>query len=87
MNPLATDVRNGVDDDCDGAVDDGASAFCSDGNACTLGDSCQAGACRPGTPRNCGLLNLIGGQCRPSDGACCGKLINGLLPLVTVCLK
>jgi glutamine cyclotransferase len=87
VNPLATDVCNGVDDDCDGAVDDGASALCSDGNACTLGDSCQAGACRAGTPRNCGLLNLIGATCRPSDGACCGKLLNGVLPLVSVCIK
>jgi hypothetical protein len=87
VNPLAAEACNGVDDDCDGVVDDGASAACSDGNACTIGDSCQAGTCRAGAPRNCGLLNLIGATCRPSDGACCGKLVRGLLPLVTVCLN
>src|SRR5262249_35648876 len=87
VNPLATETCNGRDDDCDGVVDDGASATCSDGNACTIGDSCQAGTCRPGTPRNCGLLNLIGATCRPSDGACCGKLLGGILPSATVCIK
>jgi hypothetical protein len=87
VNPLAAEACNGRDDDCDGVVDDGASAACNDGNACTIGDSCQAGACRPGTPRNCGLLNLIGAYCRSSDGACCGKLRGGILPSATVCIR
>jgi hypothetical protein len=87
VRPSATEACNGVDDDCDGVVDDGASATCNDGNACTIGDSCVAGACRAGTPRNCGLLNLIGATCRPSDGACCGRLLGGLLPGLAVCLR
>jgi len=41
---------NGLDDDCDGAVDEGG-ALCGDGNACTV-DACQAGVC-VGTPLNC----------------------------------
>ena len=85
VRPFATEACNGVDDDCDGVVDDGASAACSDNNACTIGDTCQAGACRAGTPRNCGLLNLIGATCRASDGACCGRLGGGLLPGLMVC--
>jgi hypothetical protein len=87
VRPSATEACNGVDDDCDGVVDDGASAACNDGNACTLGDGCVAGACVAGTPRNCGLLNLIGATCRPSDGACCGRLLGGLLPGLAVCLN
>jgi putative metal-binding protein len=87
IRPSAAEACNGVDDDCDGVVDDGAAAACDDGNACTVGDTCEAGACRTGAPRNCGLLNLIGATCRPSDGACCGRLAGGLLPRVTVCLQ
>ena len=87
VRPSATEACNGVDDDCDGVVDDGASAACNDGNACTNGDSCVAGTCRAGTPRNCGLLNLIGATCRPSDGACCGRLLGGFLPGLAVCLQ
>ena len=87
VRPNATEACNGADDDCDGVVDDGASAACSDNNACTVGDTCQAGACRAGTPRNCGLLNLVGATCRASDGACCGRLLGGLLPGLAVCLR
>jgi hypothetical protein len=85
VNPRATEACNGRDDDCDGVVDDGANAACNDGNACTIGDSCQSGACRPGPSRDCRVFKLIGVQCRPSDGACCGRLGGGLLPGVTVC--
>jgi hypothetical protein len=46
IHPGASDTCNGIDDDCDGAIDDGppAATSCDDGNACTI-DSCGAGAC------------------------------------------
>ncbi|MSP92950.1 MAG: hypothetical protein EXR79_14295 [Myxococcales bacterium] len=38
----ATETCNGADDDCDGAVDDGAS--CDDGSVCTT-EACKSGKC------------------------------------------
>jgi hypothetical protein len=88
VNPLARETCNGRDDDCDTVVDDGASSTCNDNNACTIGDSCQAGACRPGRTRDCGPYRLLirNPTCRSSDGACCGRLY-GLLSFLTVCLR
>jgi hypothetical protein len=87
VNPLARETCNGRDDDCDGVVDDGASRTCSDGNACTIGDSCEAGSCRAGTQRSCLLYRYLlqSPTCRQSDGACCGRLY-GTLSNLTVCL-
>ena len=52
------------------AASDGTS--CSDGNACTQLDTCQAGACVPGTPVQCGGGSSCtqGGSCDPSSGLC-----------------
>jgi len=46
VHPGASDACNGIDDDCDGAIDGGPSAAtsCDDDNSCTI-DSCGAGAC------------------------------------------
>jgi len=46
VHPGTSDTCNGIDDDCDGAIDDGpsAAASCDDGNVCTI-DACGAGAC------------------------------------------
>ncbi len=45
---------------------------CEDGDLCTVGDSCGAGACRPGTTRDCAdvsdACNL--GVCNPMSGGC-----------------
>ncbi len=35
---------NGIDDDCDGSVDEGGAVLCDDGYACTT-DSCASGVC------------------------------------------
>lgn len=46
---------------------------CDDGDACSLGDRCEAGACLPGAGRvDCGHLDQDCqiGVCRPADGAC-----------------
>jgi hypothetical protein len=87
-HPRAAETCNNVDDDCDGRVDEEpwASFSCDDGNPCTVFDRCRAGVCTPGTPRKCGFLNLLGGgECRPTDGACCGKVTTGFLRNLTIC--
>lgn len=87
VNPLARETCNGRDDDCDGVVDDSASRSCSDGNRCTIGDSCEAGSCRSGWRRSCLLYRYLlqNATCRPSTWACCGRLY-GTLSNLTVCL-
>jgi hypothetical protein len=45
---------------------------CSDGNACTQGDSCQVGVCAAGSPVTCRASDAchVVGTCNPSTGAC-----------------
>src|SRR4029450_4354385 len=43
-HPGGTEGCNGLDDDCDGIVDDGGSSLCSDADLCTT-DACAGGAC------------------------------------------
>ncbi len=52
------------------AKPDGAS--CEDGNLCTLLDTCQAGTCNPGSPKQCVPLNecFAAGTCDPGTGIC-----------------
>ena len=47
-------------------------AACDDGNACTISDTCQAGACKPGTAKDCsGSADACNtGVCNPTTGAC-----------------
>jgi hypothetical protein len=40
---------NALDDDCDGATDEGV--LCDDGDACTQGDVCVGGACQAGVQK------------------------------------
>ena len=44
VHPGATEVCNGLDEDCDGSVDNGGPGMCNDGNGCT-DDTCTAGVC------------------------------------------
>lgn len=52
------------------AKTDGTS--CNDGNACTTADTCQAGACTPGTPVVCTASDQChdAGVCNPGTGVC-----------------
>ena len=45
---------------------------CSDNNLCTTGDSCQGGACVPGTQKDCGASSDCWYQpaCEPTTGLC-----------------
>jgi hypothetical protein len=45
---------------------------CSDGNACTLADSCQSGVCLPGAAKSCPASDQCHdpGACDPGTGAC-----------------
>src|SRR5262249_6250748 len=45
---------------------------CSDGNACTQVDTCQAGACVGASPVVCGAADQChsAGSCDPATGAC-----------------
>lgn len=45
---------------------------CSDGNMCTRSDTCQQGACMPGSPVVCAPLDQchMVGVCSPQTGAC-----------------
>ncbi len=47
-------------------------ALCNDANACTVGDSCAAGLCRPGLPTVCTPAGTcqITGVCDTTSGAC-----------------
>ena len=62
---------NGLDDDCDGIVDDGCMMGCVDDADCPLGEKCEIfcgngwceGQCMPVEPEN--LCELEGGKCFP----------------------
>ena len=45
---------------------------CSDNNACTIGDTCQSGTCKPGTAVTCAPSDQchLAGTCSPSTGLC-----------------
>ena len=49
------EVCDGVDNDCDGDVDEGGAALCDDGDPCTGAEACGGvDGCQPGTPPTCG---------------------------------
>jgi len=49
------EICNGVDDNCNGQIDEGGDTLCDDGNACNGMETCGGAAgCQPGTPTGCG---------------------------------
>lgn len=57
---------------CPAAVDAPDGTPCTDSNACTQNDTCQSGACVPGTPVVCTALDQCHdiGVCDPANGIC-----------------
>jgi hypothetical protein len=67
-----TEICNGVDDDCNGVVDDGAGAVCADGTVCVNGQ-CNGNPmqCGPNNPCPMGQICTPNGVCSP--GGCVPK--------------
>ncbi len=64
-----------TDDTCDPAtgncIHTANTAPCSDGNACTLNDTCSGAVCVPGTAKVCNDNNVCtNDSCDPATGAC-----------------
>jgi hypothetical protein len=61
---------------CTGQVPVANGTSCNDNNACTLADSCQNGACVPGSAVMCTSSNpcLTAGICDPAGGICAGQI-------------
>jgi len=84
-----TEICNGVDDNCNGQIDEGGDALCNDNNSCNGLETCGgASGCQPGTPDpNCGCQcgdGIVQGACSeqcdegPANGSpssCCSVAI------------
>jgi hypothetical protein len=73
QTPIVCNDRNPCTDDtcspASGCVLTNNTGACSDGNACTTGDTCSGGACSNGAPRNCDDLSVCTiDSCSPATG-------------------
>jgi len=98
VNALCDDGNACIADVCDTALGclhvPLSGSACSDGSLCTVGDTCQNGACTPGTPINCddqipctrdtcdpasGCIHSPIADCCTSNGQCTdGNVCNGV---------
>jgi hypothetical protein len=76
IHPGATELCNGVDDNCDVTIDNGAVALCDDGNGCT-NDACNGlagcGQVNNTNPCNDGNACTAGDAC--ASGSCNGTVV------------
>lgn len=73
VNPGATEVCNGVDDDCDGSVDERVRPACGEGWCRRESPSCDATRCVPGRP-DVERCNFLDDDCdgEVDEGDLCG---------------
>jgi uncharacterized repeat protein (TIGR01451 family) len=67
------ELCDGFDNDCNGEVDEGGSALCSDGDACNGVETCGGvDGCQAGTPVVCTASDQchVAGTCDPATGTC-----------------
>ncbi|MBI5548670.1 MAG: hypothetical protein HY901_32715 [Deltaproteobacteria bacterium] len=80
---------NGLDDDCDGVVDNGCGAACSAEISCPAGQVCVSGTCQPGctggTWCNSACVDLTGDEL--NCGACGVACAAGQTCVGAVCLQ
>jgi hypothetical protein len=74
VNPGATEVCNGRDDDCDLTVDEGARVRCGEGWCARYGPTCDPAQCTPGPPQ-AERCNALDDDCDGvvDDGQPCGQ--------------
>lgn len=64
IHPGVAEACDGKDNNCDGTVDNGGNALCSDGLHCNGQETCNgAGGCQAGTPADCSANNILVSEC------------------------